>query len=723
MADLPTQQGSTDESGKPPSNAEDDLLRKIREDFRYCKAYWRENYEESEKDMRCMAAIPPVEFSDDRKNRPVIWPDETSQYVKQANNNLRQNKRSIKISPRSEGATDEDAEHRQAYIRGIEYASNAQSIYTTAFEACVASAMGHARITTCVTGPNGEQEPRIRRIPNQFTVYHDPDAQEADFSDDSICFVLDSMRKSTFKRRYPKAKKLSFTNDDVDTAPDWFHGETITVAEYWTREEKEDESGEKHYTVTQRITNGLEILETNPWIGSWIPIPGMFGEELYVRTGGESKRMFMSLIRRARPAQQMMAYIASQEAEEFQLAPRAPLVVYKGMLDPEVDKDIHRVPRAFLEVSIPLDWQPTWGPPPMPSRPQFTPNAQAYEIAYERWRRSHQAAMGIAPLPTPAQAQSQKSGVALERIQTQEAIGAFHFTDNFSRFLDNVGRQLNELITKLAELDSLPKQLLGKDQKEEDVQIQVAPRNQPAQKDQAADSQHLDEADVFFAHRGQFEVTVSEGPYHESEREEASEFADLLLQTAPSMGLPAPIIQQLLSIAVKLKNIGTYGDEISDLLAPPDPNNLSPQAKAILAQSQGTIQQLTQELQQMKLEKLGKVIENQGKQKLAMMDHFQSMSEADKDRETKIAVAEIQTNAQSLSERVGAVEDLMKQFHQQAHDVAMAGVQRGHEKDMAAAAAQQAQQSQGSDQAHDLGMSAVNAAQAQQQQQNSGGSE
>lgn len=680
--DLPGNQASVDSSGKPPSDADEELVRKIREDFRYFKSYWRENYDQAELDMRCMAGIPPTDFTADRPNRPVIWPDETSQYVKQANNNLRQNKRSIKISPRSEGATDQDAEHRQAYIRGIEYASKAQSIYSTAFEAAVASAMGFWRINCRVTGPNGEQEPRLVRIPNQFTCYPDPDAMESDFSDSANYFVLDSMRQTTFKRRYPKATKRSFSPEDQQTAPDWFQGENICVAEYWVREEEESKDGEKHYKVKQYITNGLEILEKNDWIGSWIPIVGVFGEELYVRTAGESKRMFMSLIRRARPAQQMMAYIASQEAEEFQMAPRAPLMAWKGMLDPDIHKNIHRVPQAYIDVSIPTNWNPQWGVPQLPTRPQFTPNAQAYEIAYERWRRSLQAAMGISPLPTSAQRQNEKSGVALEKIATQEAIGAFHFTDNFSRALDNTGRQLNELITKLAELDSLPKELLGKDQKDEDIKLKVAPRGE------SADSEHLEEADYFFAHRGQFEVMVSEGPAYQSQREEASQFADLLLQTAPQLGVPPQIIQQLLSIAVKLKNIGVYGDEIADLLAPPDPNNLTPQAKAILAQSQGQIHLLTQEVQKLQLEKLGKVTENEGKKQLAVMDHVSTMLESDKDRETKLAVAEITTKAQILSERVAAVEDLMKQFHQQAHEVAQQADQRAHEKNMAQVNAQ-----------------------------------
>lgn len=709
--DLPGSQASTNQSGNTPSKADETLIVKIREDFRYVKAYWRENHEESERDMRCMAAIPPIDFTEDRKNRPIIWPDETSQYVKQANNNLRQNKRSIKISARSEGATDQDAQHRQAYIRGIEYASKAQSIYTTAFEACVASAMGFARITTCVTGPKGEQEPRWKRIPNQFTCYPDPDAMESDFSDSNIYFVLDSMRRTTFARRYPKASKRSFTADDVDTAPDWFNGENIVVAEYWGREERDSEDGEKSYKVTQYITNGLEILETNPWIGSWIPIIGMFGEEIYVRTGGESKRMFMSLIRRARPSQQMMAYIASQEAEEFQMAPRAPLMCYDGMLDPEEHKSIHQTPTAFINVKVPKSWQPQWGMPPLPTRSPFEPNIEAYEMAYERWRRSLQAAMGIAPLPTPAQAQNQKSGIALERISTQEAIGAFHFTDNFSRFLENGGRQLNELITKLAELDSLPEELLGKDQKDEDVKIKVG------SKDEEANSEHLEEADVFFAHRGQFEVAVSEGPFHESEREEASEFADLLLQTAPALGLPAPIVQQLLAMAVKLKNIGVYGDEIADLLAPPNPQNLSPQAQAILSQAQGQIQQLTQELQKLGMEKLGKKWEGDNKARLAAMDHASAMEEADKDRLTKLAIAEVETKAQSLNERVSAVEDLMQQLHAQAHEAAMQAVEHQHQANQAQQAQAAAAQSQQSDQVHEAAQAQQAQAAAQQQPQ------
>jgi hypothetical protein len=691
--------------------ASDEILTQIREDWRYVREYWRENHEESEKDMDVVACIPPQEFRDDRKGRPCIWPDETSQYIKQANNNLRKNKRSVKISPRSQDAKDADAEHRQAYIRGIEYASKAQSIYTTGFESAVQCGFGYWRLKLEVVGRKGEQEPRLARIPNWATVFPDPDAREADFSDQNICFVMDQMRQATFARKYPKAQKRSFSPADAEVAPGWLSGQDIVVAEYWTRKEHddddakraEDKDGLKRYQVKQRITNGLEILDTYSWIGSWIPIIGVFGEEIYVRSSGQSKRMFMSLIRRARGPQTMLAYTASQEAEEFGLAPRAPLQGYKGQFDPKKHSDIHKVPRAYVEFNIPADWNVNWGPPPMPTRPQFMPNAEAYELAFERWRRSIQSAMGIAPLPTSAQRQNEKSGVALEKIQDQEAIGSFHFTDNFVRALGNTGRQANELITLLADLDSLPKQLLGRDQKDEDLQLHVAPKGQSGEISEELPEGHQ----WFFAHRGEFEVSAGDGPNYESEREECSEFADHLLEMIPQMGLPPQITTQMLAIAVKLKNIGTFGDEIADLLSPPDPNNLPPAAKAILAQMNAQLQQAQQEVMQLKLEKLGKVTEIHGKMALAKQEHITRMTEADKDRETKLAVAEVSTKAQSVSERLAMIHDLMQQFHDQAHELGLQMQQHDQAKELAAQQAEDAKQQQQTQIAHEQQQSAA----------------
>ncbi|MGH9505241.1 MAG: hypothetical protein ACRD20_20500 [Terriglobales bacterium] len=675
------------------SDADEALLKQIREDFRYVREYWRDNYDEAEKDMDFVACKPPTEFVDDRKGRPTIWPDEISQYVKQANNNLRQNKRSVKISPRSEDATDQDAEHRQAYIRGIEYASKAQSIYATACEAAIECGFGFWRVTTVVTGPNGEQEPRLRRIPNQFTVYLDPDAREADFSDGCIAFVLDRLRKNVFARKYPDAKKRSFTGSDVEKAPDWFHGEDIIVAEYWTREEQTATDGEKHFKVTQRITNGVEILETNDWIGSWIPLNAVIGEEMYVRNGGNAKRMILSLVRRARAPQQMLAYVASQEAEEFSMAPRAPMMVVEGSVDPEQWKFAHKVPTAYLEYKIPPDWNAqTMGNFPPPVRSQFQPNPQAYEMSREAWRRAIQAAMGLTPLPTAAQRQNEKSGIALEKIQTQESIGTYHFTDNFVRALSHSGMQLNELVTKLAELDSLPKQLLGKDDKEDDMQLRVAPQQgvqdliATHNQGLAPDSEHLKESDFFFAHRGKFELTISDGPSYLSQREEQAEFADTIFKAVEAIAgvLPPGTVGRFLALAIKLKNIGAIGDEMQKLLAPDDQSAQQlQQAQQGLAMAQQQLALMKQELDQLKLEKAGKVLDNEYKLKLKEMEGSFDAKIAQLNADIKVLIAEIQTKAQDAAQRNQLFQETQIENHHAAHDIALQKDDQAHQQAMA----------------------------------------
>jgi hypothetical protein len=654
---------------KTNTDAEEELLTECREDFSYCKSYWSSNYEEAKKDIDAILCIPPAKFKDDRAGRPCLWPDELSQYVNATNNNLRQTKRSIKISPRGEQAQDKDAEDRQAYIQGIEYASKAQSVYATAFESCIECGFGYWRVNLIETGKDGEQEPRIRRIPNWATVWPDPNAKESDLSDSDLYFVTDTMRLSTFKRKYPKAKQQSFTGADQERAPGWLFGDNITVAEWWKRLPVKDE--ENKFKVTQRIVNGLEILETHEWIGNWIPIIGCFGLEKYQSNGDSSKRVFLSLIRRARDAQQMLAYIASQEAEEFGMAPRAPYLVIKGQVDPLIWGSAHKTPLAYLEHMIPEGWEPQWGPPPPPTRQPFVPNAVAYQAAFEQWRRSIQAAVGISPLPTAAQRQNEKSGIALQKIQSQEQLGSFHFTDNFVRALCNTGIQLNELISKLADLDSLPQTVVGKNPKGEDVKMRVAPKGAESED---PDSEHLPEADLFFAHRGEFEVGISDGPSDMSQREEVSGFVDTLLQSLPTLGLPPALTQQIVAIAIRLKNIGTYGDEIADMLAPPQDQEIPPQARAMVAKLQGELQQAMAEVQKLSQEKMGKITEGQFK-----------MAQANIDNETKIAVAEITTKAQSLSERMSALETLVQQFHQQSHEIAL-------QKDQQGADAQQAQQ-------------------------------
>ena len=694
-----------DEQERPGETPEDKLIREIREDYTYARDFWRENYQEAKTDLQFVGGDPwdtQTRRQREDNDRPVLSPDELSQYLNATINNLRQSPRSIKVTPAGEDAEDKNAEQRSAIIKGIEYKSNAQSAYTNAFECAINCGFGFFRVTTKKISKDGDVEPRIKIIENPLSVLMDPNAKEADYSDQKRCFVLDVIRQTDFERRYPKAQKRSFSPQDAGIAAGWLEGQNIMIAEYW-RIDGYDEDGEGG-TVTQYVTNGFEILSETDWPGSRIPIVPVLGKKMYIPQGDQMRRMYYSMVRLARPCQTMLAYIASQEAEEYGMAPRAPIMGYTGQFETDEDAwdNLNKVPRSRIQVDPVVD-QATNQLLPLPTRLPFTPNYAAYEAGYERWRRSLQAAMGITPLPTAAQRQNEKSGVALSRIETQQAIGSFHFTDNFDRSLENAGRQINELITEVMDTE---RQVAVRNPDETHSLMKVVPGGAPAPV-MGADGQPSDAQDeVFDPQAGAFDVTISTGPSYQSQREEASATADLLLQESANLPIAPPQKASLISLSIKMKNLGPLGDEMAKIIDPQgDGEPVPPQAQQMIAQLQQQLQQSTQAAQQLAVEKQGKAWETQGKLQQIQAQSQADMALEDKKLQTQIAVAEINTKAQILGERQAALNDLEAQLHQQAHEL-------GLQKD-AQAQAQQMQQQQAQSQS---AQSAQDAAQQQQTQ-------
>lgn len=692
---------------KAPSSKE------IRQRFSDYASDWKDIQDEGNTDMRYVSG-DPWEPEDRRQRedagRPCISLDECTQYLNQWINNIRQNKRAIQVTPQGLGAGDDDANKRAQIIRGIEYRSLAQGAYTCAGENMVNRSYGYARITTgYVSDDSFNQEICIERIPNPNTVLLSPDYKQADASDVEDAFIFNLLRREDFKRKYPKAETKSFTGSHMREAPSWIRENYIQVAEYWkvhttTRTlllidggelgaitKFEDElKGVKGIkilknrrvdvkSVVEYVTNGLEQLDEKPWAGSRVPIAACFGKELFIEESGQSKRLLLSMVRLARDPQMLHAFLASQEAEEAGMSPKAPFVGYKGQFesDQEAWETVSKIPRGYLQVDPVVD-AATNQVLPLPTRPQFQPNFQAYEIAKESARRSIQAAMGISPLPTAAQRQNEKSGVALDRIQNQEAVGSFHFTDNYDSFLRNIGWQVNELLPII--MDTARDAPGVKD----DGSHVVVRLNDPEYAKQNPDKDHL------HTDSGEYGVIIDTGPSRDSEREVASDFVDLLVQNLQALPIPPPIATKILALAIKLKNVGPIGKEIAELLSPPDDQDIPPQALQAIQQAKqhsaalnAYAQQLEGELKKLQMEKQAKIVDNEYKLMLTKLEI-----------DGKAAVAEVMTKSQKLDERIKWVEDLYAQLHGQAHELALQKDDQQHQKDLAAQNAQAQQDTQ-----------------------------
>src|SRR5277367_3982699 len=535
------------------------LLAEIRNRFDYTKDYWQEIYDAGDIDMKFVALDPwPAAEKRQREQavRPCLVVDEINQNVNQLINSVRQNKRAVKVVPRGFGANDKTAENRGDLIREIEYKSNAQSAYICGFEnICNRSFGGWKIVRRYVNEKSFDQELRIVRIPNPKSSYPDPDCKEQDFSDAKFWFLLDLCPRAEYRERYPKATIMDFDSEQYKQATNWVTEDTVQVAEYWkvivtkrklyhvkteqgpvamfedelpsnfdvATEKKEGgrilgERETKQHTVKQYITNGLEILEENDEPGKYIPIIWGTGKELYLDDGSGPKRMLMSLVRGARDAQMMVNYAATAEAEMLGMTPKTPWIAIAGQLhNPENWQNAAMTPVTVLEYKAMLEGMPPGTILPPPQRQPYVAAIEPHEMIKESSRRSVQAGMGLAPLPTNAQKLNDKSGIALQTIDDQEDRGTFHFIDNFEMMLEHNGRVLDDKIPWV--YDAEGRSVGMRNSKEEHRVQKINVKEDP-------DSSLT---------LGEHEITISTGPSFQSEREQSNEFVKTIVPQLESV--------------------------------------------------------------------------------------------------------------------------------------------------------------------------------------------
>jgi hypothetical protein len=432
------------------------LLTEIKANFDYDMEYWREIRKERNEDMKVISG--DVWPKNERSNREAgpnprlcLDLDEVNQYVNSCVNDMREANRAIKVTPKGNGAEDEAAQIRAGIIRGIEYESKADRVYTNAYQAAVEGSYGFWKLKNCYE--RNEKEDSLDQVLcicpviNPDTILLDPSAKELDCSDMKRAFEVDSFTEKEFKEAFPNAEVQSFTSEIMKKAPAWITGtesaRQIQVAAYWkVTEEKrklvlmedgtkvfmdeipgatfeadaDDDRGgfvtfrdgrklravdwadKKKNTVCQYITNGVEILKETPWDGKTIPIYAVFGKRIYVDKGAGSKLIILSLVRLARPAVLLYCYARTAQAQLCGQAPKFPLIGYEGQFNTNTPWSVvNRVELGYAEVKATT---PATGSAilPKPEFVNFEPPIQALEVLAVAAQRAIQAAMGITGL-------------------------------------------------------------------------------------------------------------------------------------------------------------------------------------------------------------------------------------------------------------------------------------------------------------------------------------
>ena len=493
--------------------------------------------------------------------RPCLTINKLPQHVKQITNEQRMNRPTIKVLPVDDKSDIEMADVFNGVIRHIEYTSDADVAYDTACENQVTCGEGYLRILTEYCDDTSfDQEIKIGRIRNSFSVYMDPMIQDPAGADARWCFITDDMTKDEYERAYPKASPIStLTARGIGDSSinQWISETTVRVAEYFYIEcEKatlnlypgnqtaltgtpEDsllramfgKPLRSRQSDRERVkwckTNGYEILEESEWAGSFIPVVRVVGNEFEV----DGQLYVSGLVRNAKDAQRMYNYWCSQEAEMLALAPKAPFIGYGGQFEgyEQQWKTANTQNWPYLEVNPDVtDGQGAVLPLPQRAQPPMASSGllQAKTGASEDIKSTtgqYNASLGMTS--------NERSGKAILARQRESDVGTYHYADNLARAVRHIGRQLVDLIPKIYDTARVAR-ILGEDGEPSTVKINPD-QEEPVKKIMGPGGVVVDK--IYNPRVGKYDVRVITGPGYATKRQEALESMAQLLQGNPQL--------------------------------------------------------------------------------------------------------------------------------------------------------------------------------------------
>jgi hypothetical protein len=493
--------------------------------------------------------------------RPCLTINKLPQHVRQVTNDQRQNRPSGKVIPADDNADPEVAEIYNGMVRHIEYISDADVAYDTACENQVAYGEGYIRILTEYCDDDTfDQDIKIMRVRNSFSVYMDPTIQDPCGADAKWCFITEDLQREDYERMFPDASPISSLQTlgiGDQSISIWINEDTVRIAEYYyveyekatlhlypgniTAFEGSPEAkqlkmmGVKPVRTRQvdakRIkwckTNGYEFLEKSDWAGDYIPVVRVVGNEYEV----DGKLYVSGLVRNAKDAQRMYNYWTSQEAEMLALAPKAPFIGYGGQFEGYETqwKTANTQNWPYLEVNpdvtdgagavLPL---PQRAAPPLPQTGLIQAKMGASDDI-KSTTGQYDVSLGATS--------NERSGKAIMARERQADTGTYHYVDNLARAVRHVTRQLVGLIPKIYDTQRVAR-IIGLDGDTEMVKLDPT-QQEPVKEIRDENNIVIDK--IYNPGVGKYDVVVTTGPSYMTKRQEALDAMGMILQSNPQL--------------------------------------------------------------------------------------------------------------------------------------------------------------------------------------------
>jgi hypothetical protein len=564
-------------SNAPKTGRDDaDKMATMRKRLQMAQAAYSDSREDELDDLRFMAGSPdnqwqwPADVLATRGSvqgqtinaRPCLTINKLPQHVRQVTNEQRQNRPSGKVIPADDNADVEVAEIFNGVVRHIEYMSDADVAYDTACDNQVTYGEGYIRLLTeYCNDETFDQDIKIGRVRNAFSVYMDPTIQDPCGADAEWCFVTEDILKVEYERMFPDATPIStlYSQGVGDQGiSSWLQEDTIRIAEYfyYTYERStlhlypDNQTAFKGSNRDKQLgamfgkpirtrevdrkkvmwmkTNGFDVLDEREWPGKWIPVVRVIGNEWEV----DGQIHISGLVRNAKDAQRMYNYWTSQEAEMLALAPKAPFIGYGGQFEGyEMQwKTANTTNWPYLEVNpdvtdgagnvLPL---PQRAAPPLPQTGLIQAKMGAAEDI-KSTTGQYDASIG-------AQG-NERSAKAIIAREKQGDVGTYHYVDNLARAIRHITRQIVDLIPKIYDTQRIAR-IIGVDGEVDMVKFNPS-QQEPVKEIREPQTGALIEK-IYNPGVGTYDVMVTTGPGYMTKRQEALDAMSQILQTNPQL--------------------------------------------------------------------------------------------------------------------------------------------------------------------------------------------
>ena len=547
------------------------------ERFDRASEFERENRELAEEDFLFVSGDGqwPEEVRNEResKSRPCLTMNRLPVYIAQVMGDARQNRPAIKISPVDDQSDPELAEVYEGIIRHIESDSDADIAYLAALQQSCEGGFGHWRATTDYSDDMSfDQDIKIERIQNPFSVYWDNNATHPCKADADWCFITEWITTEAFDKRYPKHKDevRDWKSDStISRYGTWLDGQNrVRIAEYWCKKyrnikisllpdgttvEGEIEGAVRvrdsaKVEVVRYVLSGDKVLEgPEVWPGKYIPIVSVYGPEEFV----DNRIRYRSIVRHAKDAQRMYNYWQTAITEKIALAPKAP---YTGTV--EMFKGLEHIWQAANVDNLSfLPYNPDPKAPGM--RPERTQPAHIQAAEIQQANQSIddiKATIGIFDASLGA-AGNETSGRAIIARQREGDTATFAWIDNLSRGIEHTGRILLDLIPRIYDSERVIR-ILGEDGSEDMVTV-----NKIQVTDQWTGAYEI----LNDLSAGKYDVRVTVGPSYATKRMEA---ADSMMQFIQAFPAAAPIAGDLIAKNMDWPGADDIAERLKELLPP-----------------------------------------------------------------------------------------------------------------------------------------------------------